>query len=46
MTPDRRAAANELMRRPGATVAGVARALGVSRTALHRYLSSSRAIDR
>ena len=46
MTPDKRSAADELMRRPGATVAAVARALGVSRPALHRYLASSNATDR
>lgn len=38
MTPDRRDAADELLRRPDATVAGVARALGVSRASLRRYL--------
>ncbi|MFS0700280.1 recombinase family protein [Cellulomonas sp. 179-A 4D5 NHS] len=40
MTPDRRAAADELLRRPGASVAGVARALGVSRASLRRYLET------
>jgi DNA invertase Pin-like site-specific DNA recombinase len=45
MTADKRAAADELMQRTGATVAGVARALGVSRPALHRYLTPSRALD-
>lgn len=40
MTPDKRAAADEPQRNPGSTAAGVARALGVSRPALHRYLAS------
>lgn len=38
MTPERRDAADELLRKPGTTVAGVARALGVSRASLRRYL--------
>lgn len=43
MTADRRAAADELLRRPGSSVAGVARALGVSRASLRRYLEDQAA---
>jgi DNA invertase Pin-like site-specific DNA recombinase len=42
MTPEKRAAADELMRAPGATVTGVPRALGVSRQAVYRYLNQVR----
>ncbi|MFS0703259.1 recombinase family protein [Cellulomonas sp. 179-A 9B4 NHS] len=38
MTGERRVAADELLAKPGATVAGVARTLGVSRASLRRYL--------
>lgn len=38
MTAERRAAADELLANPGATVAGVARTLGVSRASLRRHL--------
>lgn len=38
MTPDKRAAADELLRQPDATNAAVARALGVSRASLRRYI--------
>ncbi|NTW42806.1 MAG: recombinase family protein [Cellulomonadaceae bacterium] len=40
MTPERRAAADELLKRPGASVAAVARALGVSRASLRRYVET------
>lgn len=40
MTADKRAAADELLRRPDATTAAVARALGVSRASLRRYLET------
>jgi DNA invertase Pin-like site-specific DNA recombinase len=42
MTPEKRAAVDELMRAPGATITGVARALGVSRPAVYRYLDRIR----
>lgn len=47
MTPEKRAAADELMRATGATVTGVARALVVSRSAVYRYLQAqdSGAVD-
>jgi DNA invertase Pin-like site-specific DNA recombinase len=38
MTPEKRAAVGDLLARPGATVTGVARALGVSRASVYRFL--------
>ncbi len=38
MTTEKRSAAVELLRRSGATVASVARALGVWRGSIYRYL--------
>jgi len=40
MTPEKRAAAGELLAKPDATTASVARALGVSRSSLRRYLDA------
>jgi len=42
MTPARAAAADELLARPTAQVADVARALGVSRATIYRYLERER----
>lgn len=42
MTADRRAAVDELLALPGATVASVARSLGVSRASIYRYRETVR----
>jgi DNA invertase Pin-like site-specific DNA recombinase len=42
MTPEKAAAATELLGRPGTSVTAVARALGVSRASVYRFLESSR----
>lgn len=45
MTPEKRAAARDLLKRPGATVTGVARALGVSRASVYRFLEEKPVVD-